>query len=394
MADIYIDKLKYKLLFGYEIIGMPTEGENSKSQKSKDKPEASGVSFPRDTLKKSLTLAQAIASNNAGKPYERLLLAKATKWSPNSSRFRSLITSSGRYGLTNGGYQAEKISLTDTGTAIVKPMYDGERESALRKALLTPDLFKKVIEYYDNNMLPSPELFKNALESVFHVANKDVESAYNIITENMKDYGILENISGKYYVMLSKLSTGEQQSQIEVHPSPSGVIKPGNNLPPEDKSPDEPEEVKQPEKPKKIFVAHGKNKKPLEQLKTILNSLPGVKYVVAIDEPHSGRPISEKVSELMRECTSGIFIFTADEEHFDADRNKILKPSENVVFELGAGTVLYGRKIVIFREEGTTFGSDFTDFGYITFEKDKLDAKGMELFRELLNLGFIKVQNA
>ncbi len=216
----------------------------------------------------------------------------------------------------------------------------------------------------------------------------------NIIIENMKDYGILEKISGKDYVMLSRLSTGEQQSQIEIPPSPSGVKEPDNDLSTEDKSHEEPEEFKQPEKPKKIFVAHGKNKKPLEQLKTILNSLLGVKYVVAIDEPHSGRPISEKVSELMRECTSGIFIFTADEEHFDAEGNKILKPSENVVFELGAGTVLYGRKIVIFREEGTTFGSDFTDFGHITFEKDKLDAKGMELFRELLNLGFIKVQNA
>ena len=65
--------------------------------------------------------------------------------------------------------------------------------------------------------------------------------------------------------------------------------------------------------PKQIFVAHGKNKKPLEQLEKILNKFK-VTYKVAISEPHGGRPISGKVAELMKNCTLGIFIFTADEE--------------------------------------------------------------------------------
>ena len=68
--------------------------------------------------------------------------------------------------------------------------------------------------------------------------------------------------------------------------------------------------------PKQIFVAHGKNKKPIEQLEKILNKFK-VPYKVAIDEPHRGRPISAKVAELMKNCTSGIFIFTADEETQD-----------------------------------------------------------------------------
>jgi predicted nucleotide-binding protein len=75
----------------------------------------------------------------------------------------------------------------------------------------------------------------------------------------------------------------------------------------------------------------------------------------------------------------------------DAQNNKILRPSDNVVFELGAGTILYGEKIVIFREEGVSFGSDFTAYGHITFEKDKLDAKAFELMKELTGLGFLQV---
>jgi len=45
------------------------------------------------------------------------------------------------------------------------------------------------------------------------------------------------------------------------------------------------------------------------------------------------------------------------------------------VFELGAGIMQYGDKIVIFREEGVSFGSNFTSYGHITFEKDKLMLK-------------------
>ena len=142
--------------------------------------------------------------------------------------------------------------------------------------------------------------------------------------------------------------------------------------------------------PKQIFVAHGKNRRPLEQLKTILSQFK-VPFQVAIDEPHKGRAISEKVAQLMQGCTSSIFIFTADEKTTDAQSNEVWRPSDNVVFELGAGTVLYGKKIVIFREDGVSFGSDFTDYGHITFEKDKLDAKALDLIKELIAQGFLQV---
>ena len=66
----------------------------------------------------------------------------------------------------------------------------------------------------------------------------------------------------------------------------------------------------------------------------------------------------------------------------------------NVVYELGAGSVLYGKKIVIFREEGVDFASDFKELGYIPFETNKLDAKGLDLLKELAGLGIIKFEIA
>jgi hypothetical protein len=62
-----------------------------------------------------------------------------------------------------------------------------------------------------------------------------------------------------------------------------------------------------------------------------------------------------------------------------------------VVFELDTGIALYGEKIVIFRRPGVSFGSNFTEYGHITFEKDKLYAKTFELMKKLIGLDFLPV---
>jgi predicted nucleotide-binding protein len=121
-----------------------------------------------------------------------------------------------------------------------------------------------------------------------------------------------------------------------------------------------------------------------------------VKYAVAVDEPNKGRPISKKVAELMRnECSSGIFIFTADEQFLkgnpDGSTVEIWRPSENVVYELGAASILYENRIVIFKEEGVSFPSDFSDLGYIEFVKDQLGTELGNLFKELVALDIVEV---
>jgi predicted nucleotide-binding protein len=140
--------------------------------------------------------------------------------------------------------------------------------------------------------------------------------------------------------------------------------------------------------PKSIFIAHGKNRKPLDQLIEILKGF-NVPYKVAVNEPNSGRPIPQKVKDLMSECGSAIFIFSKEGE--DTTESGETIPNLNVVFELGASSVLYGEKVVIFKEGGLKFSSDFDSLGYIPFETNKLDAQAMNLFKELISMGFLKV---
>ena len=139
-----------------------------------------------------------------------------------------------------------------------------------------------------------------------------------------------------------------------------------------------------------IFVAHGKTEKPLEQLKNILDQFK-IPYKVAVDEPNLGRPIGTKVRETMEACNCAILIFTADEEFRDLEGNTIWRPSENVVYELGAAGFLYDKRIVILKEEGVQFPSNFSELGYISFSKDQLESKSMDVLKELIGFGIVKI---
>jgi hypothetical protein len=114
-------------------------------------------------------------------------------------------------------------------------------------------------------------------------------------------------------------------------------------------------------------------------------------HFLVVHPANKGRPISQKVAQLMNECGAAIIIFTADEEFKDATGETIFRPSENAVFDLGAASALYDSRVVIFKEAGVSFPTNFRDIGYIEFEKDRLDAKVNELFRELFGFQLITV---
>ena len=128
----------------------------------------------------------------------------------------------------------------------------------------------------------------------------------------------------------------------------------------------------------------------MEQLETILDQFK-IPYKVAVEEPNLGRPIGKKVRETMQECNCAILIFTADEEFQDKDGKTVWRPSENVVYELGAAGYLYEDRVVILKEDTVEFPTNFKDIGYISFGKDQLGAQSMEVLKELIGFGIVKI---
>ena len=328
----------------------------------------------------------------------RLLLAEAMGYSPSSSGFRDRIASSTKYGLTEGNFNSKEISLTQLGVAITRPRNAEERIQALRDAFRKVDLFSKLLDHFADSPLPKLEFLKNILaREPFGVDPAWGEAASAAFTEDARYVGYLRDISGKPYIFLEGSTAEPVAPPSEPTDTPASVnesdkpSKASASLAGDAISPERPPDpVSDRPPPMQIFIAHGKNRRPLEQLKSILNMWK-VPYLVAVDEPNAGRPISIKVAEIMRACTAGVFLFTGDEEFRDDAGTVVKRPSENVIYELGAASLLYGRKIVILKEVGVTFPSDFSDLGWIEFEKDSLEAKAMDLLREMISLDALRL---
>jgi len=343
--------------------------------------------FPRHTLQDALSVAEAIQNKNNGNPMKTVFLAQSLDMSPTSNNFRDITSSAFKYGLTQGTWNVDKIALTPLGNTLTKPTDSKKEVKDRQEAVMKIELYKSIYEHYRNGKYPSSEdsYFKNMLEDIFKVPRQYIDECTNILEKNGRFASILTETKGGLFVVFS------EEPIPEPTPIPTEIGE--GEKPTEPQIPQIPKPAPAPSVFNQMFIVHGKDVTPLEQLKKILLEFK-IPFKVAVDEPHVGRPISQKVSELMKSCTSAIVIFTADEEYADTKGNKFYRPSDNAVYELGAASILYGDKIVILKEEGVSLASDFSDLGHITFKKDELDAKSMQLIKELIGFGLLKFTTA
>ena len=363
--------------------------------------------YPPVPLKEAARVAQTIQDDASGVEVTRLTLAELMDTTPTSGKFKDLVAASRFYGLTNGGVNATDFSLTELGRRAT----GGDEVAqvvALKEAVMNVPPYKSFFETFNSKKVPSTAPLKDFLVKSADVDPDKTDEVIEYILSDAATAGLTRPMKG-----------GADWVDLSGTPSPASVVDQGS-MPTEDGAPEDEGEsngptagsgdggaeatssrtdrnsVHQAGVGKKVFIAHGKNRTPLDQLKKALDQFK-VKYAVAVDEANRGRPISKKVAELMEsDCSSGIFIFTADErflrEKDDGTTEEVWRPSENVVYELGAASILYDNRIVIFKEKGVSFPSDFSDLGYIEFDKDQLVAELGALFTELVGLDILEVR--
>lgn len=353
--------------------------------------------YPSMSLADALRMPVAIEDEASGMSVSRLTLAELLDVSPSSSNFRELVGSSRMYGLTAGGINAEEFGLTDLG----REATGGDevaRIAAYKKAVLNIAPYNAFFEAFANKKVPGSAAFKEFLIKNGEVQPDRVEECMAFILADGATAGMIRSVKGSDYVDLTGATPPAPLVEGTAEPATLEGGAEGPSEAKEERGTHDAPPVHLPEgtgRPKKVFIAHGKNRTPLEQLKKALDQFK-VSYAVAVDEPNKGRPISKKVANLMEdECSSGIFIFTADERFLretDDGSEEVWRPSENVIYELGAASILYDNRIVIFKEKGVSFPSDFSDLGYIEFEKDQLVAELGSLFSELVGLDILEVR--
>jgi predicted nucleotide-binding protein len=350
--------------------------------------------FPAMSLAKALELPRTLQEGASGMRTDRLTLSQLLDKSPSSSAFVKLVLASRAYGLTTGGKNADEFGLTEIGRLAVSedPALSGD---GLRRAVQSIDPFRAFLSAYDKKKVPQTAAFKAFLVQQAGVPPEHAEEAMTHLIADAKLAGLLRVVKGSEYVDLQAsgvihhpLVKDDEGEEAEEEREEEGLDDSTVDLIPAPRGDETAALPPPPKRPSAIFVGHGKNKKPLEQLTRILDEYK-IPYKVAVDEPNRGRPISQKVAEVMDQCGAAILVFTADQQFHDSDGNAVWRPSENVVYELGAAAVKYGRRIIIFKEEAVDFPTNFRDIGHISFAKDQLDSRGMELFRELIDFGLV-----
>jgi predicted nucleotide-binding protein len=358
--------------------------------------------YPGLTLEQALAVPRAIQDGASGMTVSKLSLAELVGNTPNSSTFRELLLASRAYGLTTGGVNGDEFGLTDLGTTATCGDTEAELK-AWRAAVMNVAPFREFLTQFNGKKVPATSVFAEFLVKSASVPQERAPDCIAHILADARFVGFFRSFKGSEYVALqdapSQLTVIDGNTEREPDSNPRLELL------------DEPE-VAEPSSghsaqtltaleaatPKSVFVAHGKNRKPLEQLKDMLKEV-GVPFEVAVDEAHAGRPVSEKVATMMRDrCSSAIIIFSGDEQFFrvgpDGEQIEIWRPSENAVYELGAASVLYGRRIIIFKEDKVTLPSDFRDLGYISFHGDEIQAHWTELLRELKAHGIVEIRVA
>jgi predicted nucleotide-binding protein len=131
--------------------------------------------------------------------------------------------------------------------------------------------------------------------------------------------------------------------------------------------------------PLRVFIAHGKNMRVVEQVEVMLG-LAGITAEVAEEEETAAIPVPEKVFTAMRRSGAGVICVSVDERHKDAEGE--YKVNENVLIEIGAAYVLYDKRLVLLWDRRIKVPSNLQGLYRCEFEGDEIgwDA-GMKLMK-------------
>lgn len=127
---------------------------------------------------------------NGGHPWPPDQIAEAVGVSYKTNPFFYTTAGSRDYGLTIGGRDSKMISLTDLGRDLVyAPNPDVERAKK-KEAFLSVEIFKKVLEHYDDSVLPEMKYLGNTLENKFSLAPEFHDDFAKLFRENCKFVGV------------------------------------------------------------------------------------------------------------------------------------------------------------------------------------------------------------
>jgi Predicted nucleotide-binding protein containing TIR-like domain len=346
---------------------------------------------PSYSLEKALRIPSAIRDNYGYKPTSPLQLARALEIAPTSSTFRMLTGAAIAYGLTNGGYNAETISIAPLGLRIIKPTMEGDDLVAKREALLKPRVIREFLEKYNGAPLPKDSIAQNVLNDM-GVPLDRTEEVMNLILEGAEAVGFLHTIKDRKYVEISSGVSHSDTAEGQQEQSEAGDYR---ELPEGGAVIQIPLRVPQPAPPaqslsspdtrfKRVFITHGKNKGFIEPIKKLL-AFGELDAVVAAEKQTVSQPVPEKVMEDMRSCGAAIIHVEGERRLMDNEAKEHVVLNENVLIEIGGAMALYGRRFILVVKDGVQLPSNLQGLYEVRYTGETLDGDATIKLMEAIN---------
>jgi len=322
--------------------------------------------FPVATLAEALRIPKVIADNFAGGDTPPHDVAMAIDLSPTSSQWRMLAGCAFAYGLTTASYSADRVALTDLGRRIVMPTLEGDDRAASIEAILRPRIMKEFFQRYDKNKFPRDDIAKNFLAQM-GIPRDRIDIYLQILITNGKDFGILRETKTGLFVAL--------ESGLVVKPSPlhtSNIDEEEKNIPAGSNTTIDPKGVASTVFNNRVFISHGKNRKIVDQLKTVIG-YGNFEPVISVDTETVSKPLSDKVLDDMRSCSFAVIHVEEEKVLLDSVGEKHVSLNQNVLIEIGAALALHKNRFVLLVKEGLQLPSNLQGLYQCRYAGDTLD---------------------
>lgn len=337
----------------------------------------SQADVPRHTIDESLRVARALADEYGKQPTRPLDVAAAMGMKPTTGWFKTVTGASVAYGFTEGGSQADEISLTDLGRRVVAPTEEGDDVVAMREALMKPRVVREFLEKYDGSRLPREDIGRNVLEQMGVTANA-TERTLALIVNSAEELGLLTEIKGDKYVNLRSATKPKKPDTDLMYDADVD----------DDDEPDVPEpnaeengagpvdRIVEPATPpaaqnRKVFISHGKNRKIVDQVKELL-AFGDFEPVVSVEKETASKPVPDKVMDDMRECGAGIINVGTEKKLIDQQGEEHVILNQNVLIEIGAAMALYEGRFILLVEKGVEVPSNLQGLYQVRYEGQEL----------------------
>lgn len=362
-----------------------------KVETAKDAAKRSRISqtdFPNISLEEALRIAKGLWDNFAGKGAAPHNVAMALDLSPTSGGWRNLCGASIAYGLTEGGYNASEIVLSDLGRRIVAPISEGDDLAALQEAALKPKLLGDFYRNYDRAKFPRDDIAGNVLVSK-GLPKDRVDGLVNLLKRNGDFVGFIKQTKTGPFVSLDTPPANQAKSQSNEVESDSHYEESGAafeetfvDTPRPDAAFGTASNSASPNN--RVFITHGKNQGILDQIKEVVE-LGGFEPIISTRTETTAKPIPDKVMDDMRSCSAAVIHVGSEGVLTDDEGNQHPQINPNVLIEIGAAMALYRGRFILVVEDGVGLPSNLQGLYESRYTGSAIEFQaGMKILKSLI----------